>query len=254
MELSRMDVWTSVGLCCLLSISFVLSLYFVDPGLPRNHPQTVFRRMGAIIVVCLSAPCVLYLYLIFNYEPISLNTFVSLLGLKWSGFLTAVCLPTLLTLILYSGPIFQSLIDVNLSLHQNVVIERKDIFIRNYIVAPLAEELIFRACMLLLLCPSFGEWKAILFCPLFFGLAHVHHLIEWYRANDGTSFSQAFCSVCLQFCYTSIFGIYTAFLFIRTGHLVSSVLCHSLCNFMGLPPSICSSQDTFFYILGACFP
>ena len=229
-----MDVWTSVGLCCLLSVFFVFSLYFVDPGLPRNHPQTVVRRIWAIGVVCFSAPCLLYLFLISHYEPLSPVMFASLLGVRWNGFMSAVCYPTVLTLILYAGPLFQNWIDADVSLC--VIDQRKDIVLRNFLIAPLAEELIFRACMLPLLSPALGEWRAILFCPLFFGLAHVHHLIDWYRRDDKTSFNQACFSVFLQFCYTSIFGIYTGFLFVRTRHLICIVLCHSLCNLMGLPP------------------
>jgi prenyl protein peptidase len=38
-----------------------------------------------------------------------------------------------------------------------------------------------------------------------------------------------------QFFYTSIFGIYSAYLFVRTGHFVAPFLVHSFCNSMGFP-------------------
>lgn len=40
----------------------------------------------------------------------------------------------------------------------------------------------------------------------------------------------------LQVAYTSLFGSFSAFLFLRTGHLLTPVLSHMLCNMLGLPP------------------
>lgn len=49
---------------------------------------------------------------------------------------------------------------------------------RNQVVAPLSEEWTFRACMLPLLLQCFSQTTAIFICPLFFGVAHFHHLVE----------------------------------------------------------------------------
>ena len=38
-----------------------------------------------------------------------------------------------------------------------------------------------------------------------------------------------------QSTYTTIFGMYSAFLFIRTGHIAAPVVAHGFCNFMGFP-------------------
>lgn len=234
--LDPINIWTSVGVCSLLSLSFVLSLYFVDPGLPRNHPSTVYRRILAIAAMCAVAPSALYILLRSQVEVISVTSFASELGLRWSGLVAATCYPTLLTLTLYAGPIFHNWLDGNPLIGQEIKTQRSDIILRNYVVAPFAEELVYRACMLLLLSPAIGEQYAVLFCPIFFGIAHVHHLIDWYRVSDGTSFGQACLTVLVQFCYTSIFGLFAGFLFVRTHHLVSLFLCHSFCNVMGLPP------------------
>ncbi|XP_031466235.1 CAAX prenyl protease 2, partial [Phasianus colchicus] len=43
-------------------------------------------------------------------------------------------------------------------------------WLRNHVVAPLSEELVFRACMLPVLLPCAGPRYAVLACPLFFGL------------------------------------------------------------------------------------
>ena len=38
-----------------------------------------------------------------------------------------------------------------------------------------------------------------------------------------------------QFTYTTLFGIYAAFLFVRTGHIIAPCIAHSYCNFIGFP-------------------
>lgn len=43
-------------------------------------------------------------------------------------------------------------------------------WLRNQVVAPLTEELVFRACMLPMLVPCTGPSAAIFTCPLFFGV------------------------------------------------------------------------------------
>ncbi len=40
----------------------------------------------------------------------------------------------------------------------------------------------------------------------------------------------------MQFTYTTIFGWYATHMFLQTGHLLSPVLAHALCNYLGLPP------------------
>lgn len=43
------------------------------------------------------------------------------------------------------------------------------------------------------------------------------------------------CGVGVQFSYTTLFGTYAAFLFLRTGHLAAPVAAHIFCNVMGFP-------------------
>uniref|UniRef100_A0A674GSL2 CAAX prenyl protease 2 n=1 Tax=Taeniopygia guttata TaxID=59729 RepID=A0A674GSL2_TAEGU len=89
-------------------------------------------------------------------------------------------------------------------------------WLRNQVVAPLTEELVFRACMLPMLVPCTGPGPAVLACPLFFGVAHFHHVIEQLRFRHG-SVGSIFMAAAFQFSYTAVFGAYTAFLFLRTG-------------------------------------
>ena len=116
--------------------------------------------------------------------------------------------------------------------------------IRNLAVAPLAEEVVFRACLLppLLACgggtlsPAVASWIA----PLFFGVAHLHHLHEQYKRVPPGHMSRAilrriFLGVMLQFAYTTLFGAYVSHVFVRTGSLGAATIAHVVCNYMGLP-------------------
>jgi prenyl protein peptidase len=74
---------------------------------------------------------------------------------------------------------------------------------------------------------------AVIMSPFFFGIAHFHHMIE--RIRRGQDIQTAFFISSFQFAYTTIFGMYSALLFVRTGHLASCVVVHGFCNFMGFP-------------------
>jgi prenyl protein peptidase len=131
---------------------------------------------------------------------------------------------------------------------------------RNFIVAPVTEELVFRSCMIpLLLCAGFRINTAIFLCPVLFSLAHLNHFREMYIRHNrsylraslivGMSLpsiiiiilfvDQSWASLVrwsgLQLGYTVIFGAYASFLFIRTGHLAAPLFAHIFCNYMGLP-------------------
>lgn len=222
----------SVFVACIgLASAFVLSLYAVSPGLPRNHPVTVRRRIAAILCVSLLAP--VYVWAWSSHSGDGGEQLWRVLGWRLEGLLWAVASPLLLVLMAYLGPIVQLLSEGENPF--DVSQERSDISARNYIVAPFCEEFVFRACMVPLLLPHLGVFWTILLCPLFFGVAHLHHFFEWLWNGD-TSIVEAVVGLIAQVGYTSIFGMFSAFLFVRTGHLVSPVLAHALCNMLGLPP------------------
>lgn len=211
-----------------LGCVFVLSLYAVDPGLPRDHPTTIRRRVTAILCTCLVAPG--YLWLWSDGAASDKTSLLELLGVRWAGLIQALLYPLVLVAVLYTGPIVQH-VTSDEPWYTN---ERSEIIVRNYLVAPFAEEFVFRGCMVPLLLPSLGATRTILFCPLFFGLAHVHHIVELAKRGDVSLL--AACGVTLvQVCYTSIYGMFSAFLLLRTGHLVSAIITHAFCNFMGFP-------------------
>ena len=220
--------------CLALVLLFVLSLYAVDPGLPRNHPQTVQRRLLVIAVVCLLSP--LYLWVWSDKPGSDSKPIHRVLGITCSGILPAIVVPLLLVLVLYSGPLVQSWLSGE-PVFAHITHERADLNIRNYVFAPVSEEVVFRGCLVPLLLPQLGQTQTALLSPLFFGVAHLHHLVEWYRAAGSGSqrLSAVLVSLLAQVAYTSVFGMFSAYLFIHTGHLISPILSHALCNAFGLP-------------------
>lgn len=71
--------------------------------------------------------------------------------------------------------------------------------------------------------------------PLYFGIAHVHHFYEFRLTHPDTPVPAALFRSIFQFAYTTIFGWFAAFLYLRTGSLPAVILVHSFCNWCGLP-------------------
>ncbi|XP_011797793.1 CAAX prenyl protease 2 isoform X3 [Macaca fascicularis] len=152
------------------------------------------------------------------------------MGFRLEGIFPAALLPLLLTMILFLGPLMQLSMDCPCDLADGlkVVLAPRSWarcltdmrWLRNQVIAPLTEELVFRACMLPMLAPCMGLGPAVFTCPLFFGVAHFHHIIEQ-----------------LRFRQSSVGNI-----FLSAGHLIGPVLCHSFCNYMGFP-AVCAALE-----------
>ncbi|KAF9962797.1 hypothetical protein BGZ65_007889 [Modicella reniformis] len=73
--------------------------------------------------------------------------------------------------------------------------------------------------------------------PLVFGIAHVHHGYATYVQKGRTqqALIEAVIIALVQLTYTSLFGWFATFLFLRTSNLLAPCLTHSFCNMMGLP-------------------
>ena len=77
--------------------------------------------------------------------------------------------------------------------------------------------------------------QTIFVSPLVFGLAHAHHFYEFRVTHRGVPASAALLRSLLQLGYTTAFGAYATFVYLRTGSLLAVFAAHVLCNCMGLP-------------------
>lgn len=245
---SSLSLGSAVAACLGLAGSFVLSLYLANGGKPRDHPTTVRRRITAVTMVTVTSPLLLYLL---GDHP-SLPSLMETLGFKTSALLRAVILPLILIPILYAGPILQSITSVGGSVGNPLIGERRDIVLRNYVVAPIAEEVVFRSCMIPLLRPHLGDGWSVVLTPLFFGIAHLHHMIGKWR-HDREPLLSALVGTLFQTAYTSIFGMFSAYLFVRTSHASSAILAHSLCNVLGLPDFWGLHGHKHRYVIGTVY-
>jgi prenyl protein peptidase len=152
--------------------------------------------------------------------------------------------PLLLTFTLFLGPQYESLIIQQSYTDWFTASSPNSLFstlssatgFRNYIAGPLTEEVLFRSTIIPLhLLANISPTKIIFLTPLYFGIAHIHHLYEFTLTHPHTSFLPALLRSLFQLTYTTLFGWYAAFLYLRTGSLVTVVLVHSFCNWCGLP-------------------
>ena len=200
---------------------------------------------------------------------------VALLGFRVEGLLAAMTLPVLLVMILFLGPLVLSFFDEELPFQSGWSFEDDllSIFstligVRNFVVAPIAEEFVFRSCVIcLLLLAGFSTPVVVFASPLFFGAAHLHHIRDAYKKQQlygkkSNYLQAALMKTMFQFLYTTVFGWLCAFIYLRTGlsllfffffffllsfrfllslpfcflaHTLAPILCHSFCNIMGFP-------------------
>ncbi|XP_050433704.1 CAAX prenyl protease 2 [Adelges cooleyi] len=217
-----------------LSVIYVSSLYVWNSQLARDHPTTIKKRFLSVLFMLIISPTYTW-YFIHDKTQVPIWYW---LGLKWEGLFVSAAASLLLTSVLFLGSI--CLIFCKDFHYQDVLsIERMKsnftdlIWLRNYIVAPISEEFTFRACIIPLLLQCFSPLTTILICPIFFGAAHFNQWLERMRA--GIPCLEAFVMSVFQFMYTTIFGAYSALLFISTGNIIAPILAHKFCNHMGFP-------------------
>ncbi|XP_058461899.1 CAAX prenyl protease 2 [Malaya genurostris] len=231
----QLSALVSVGACFAISVIYVASLYVWKSRHDRDHPSTIKRRFFSVFVVMLIAP--LFVYFLTCEGVFRKYTMWEIMGFRLEGLLTAICLPLLLTSVLFLGPLSVTLTNGVWRIYSEPMYWMNAVqnlmWLRNHLIAPLSEEFTFRACMLPLLLQTFQPKVAILITPLLFGLAHLHHINE--RLRDGTPMKIVLTVSLFQFFYTTIFGIYSAYLFVRSGHFLAPFVAHAFCNHMGFP-------------------
>ncbi|KAG7174639.1 CAAX prenyl protease 2-like [Homarus americanus] len=234
--------------CILLSFLYVGSLYVWNAtqgritsrsnGRQRDHPSTIKKRCISVFFMTIVSP---FFVIWFGSKDSEEVTLWSQMGLRWEGMIPALVLPMILTFVLFLGPLIQSHLSVPITYTLHMYFDplywyntaQNPIWWRNQVVAPFSEEFTFRACMLPILLQCVSPGKAIFIAPLFFGVAHLHHAVD--RLRVGIDLQAVILISSFQFLYTSVFGFYSAFLFIRTGHFLPLFAVHAFCNHMGLP-------------------
>ncbi|KAJ7628029.1 hypothetical protein DFH06DRAFT_726465 [Mycena polygramma] len=254
--LHPLSIFSSNALAALFSFLYVASLYVAQnsrlrfPAAPdvrvqpasRDDPAIIRARLtGVAIASMLSCGVVYLLVWQSSFTSRSFAATLSVLGVRWPGSIS----PLLQAPLLFLGPIYGSYLGRTLPGQTKYSVQHDlfDMFgtwigFRNYVWGPFTEEVVFRACILSAYAMGGAiRWKMITFAPLVFGPAHVHHAWEVYnrcgRSKDALRY--ATMSSAFQTAYTTLFGAYASFLFLRTSSLLPPLTAHIFCNIMGLP-------------------
>lgn len=107
--------------------------------------------------------------------------------------------------------------------------------VRNFLVGPITEEFVFRSGILALHLASNISSKYMIFVtPLYFGVAHLHHAYEMVLEEKYAK--QVIFFMCsFQLLYTTVYGWFAGFLFLRMGSIWPPIVVHMFCNFLGTP-------------------
>ncbi|KAF7504944.1 hypothetical protein GJ744_001591 [Endocarpon pusillum] len=245
----------AASLSILFTLVYVLPFYLFpstrpSPNLNRDAPTVIRARIRTVSFACfISTLSTIYLIHYQSTRTANSNNIVSLETLHLLGywplfqhFTTSLLDPLLLTSILFLGPLFEKLVIQQSYRHWLTgptslpTTLRSSIGFRNYVAGPITEEILFRSVIIPLhLLARISPTKIVFLTPLYFGIAHVHHFYEFTLTHPHTSTLPALLRSLFQFTYTTLFGWYAAFLYLRTGSLVTVILVHSLCNWCGLP-------------------
>lgn len=91
---------------------------------------------------------------------------------------------------------------------------------------------------------------AVVYAPVWFSCAHIHHFFDK-MTHQKMDFQKALVTTLIQMTYTAIFGVIAGLLYMRTGTLLSAIVSHMICNWIGLPNvgfiNSSGSQYSFMY-------
>jgi prenyl protein peptidase len=213
--------------------------------MPRDSGRVIAQR-----VVSVTSACWVTLLIVYGFSvPITGHrqghSVLNLIGirLEFESTVEAGIKGLLLSMAFYSGPLLVLVADTVRDLFEIGVSSlwpRSGAWVafRNWFAAPISEEICFRGCVCALMLSAGIDNRTVGFTsPFVFGLAHVHHIF-FPTKKDGLPvdpLSSRLIKGGVQITYTTIFGWYCCFLFIRTGHLAAPIAAHCFCNTMGLP-------------------
>ncbi|EXJ93557.1 prenyl protein peptidase [Capronia coronata CBS 617.96] len=238
----------STATATVLSIAFTL-VYVVpfylsastrpSPTLNRDAPSVIRARVRTVTAACIVASSAT-LYLLVVTAKLTAFDALHLLG-WWPVQLVDVAKCCALTLLLYTGPLFEKIFiegDLDDFRRGRGVVESLSSWqgYRNFVAGPITEEIIFRSVLVPLhLLAKVSPPKIVFLTPLYFGIAHVHHFYEFTLTHPHTPLVPALLRTVFQFGYTTLFGWFADFIYLRSGSLYACIIIHAFCNWVGLP-------------------
>ncbi|KAF9599382.1 hypothetical protein IFM89_036868 [Coptis chinensis] len=182
-QLSKSTALIACGSMAILYVAILYSptLLFRLPKPTSLNTFMIRRFICAIISSLVSVTLSAFLLPIKSWD-------VGAYGIRVDHMCQAVLIPLSLTSLVYTGSLFskvksfQCTGNVSQRLFNLIVSVTYDVLAwRNYVVAPLTEELVFRACMIpLLLCGGFKTYTIIFLSPVFFSLGNLYNSFRYF--------------------------------------------------------------------------
>lgn len=250
-------------LSMIVAASYVVAFQSFKPahiiGKDRNDPTVIYHRIWRISLLCIvlvfGVPWLLEVFYD-NWQHSYASTLVSyglLPGCTKTNDFTLDLVNILkaigLISVLYVGPIADYLIKSRFNL--GIVLRdfaseflQLDGF-RDHVFAPITEEIIYRSIIVNLLSPFTNSYNLIVYTPLLFGIAHIHHGYDLY-VHKNLELSMVIMNGFVQLIYTSLFGILANYLFIQRGqgNIWCAIVVHSICNLIGFPELVVISSSS----------
>ncbi|KAI1375752.1 hypothetical protein F4677DRAFT_445916 [Hypoxylon crocopeplum] len=235
---------TAVFLLVIYTFIYVVPFYISpttrpSPTLSRDAPSVIRARIASVSLACAVCSVITFVILTSQGRATTAEA-LHALGYWPLGLVeTAKCL--LLTAVLFAGPLYEYLVVDEgwrdwLASRPLSVLFSEWITWRNIIAGPFTEELLFRSASVpLMLAARTSVGMTIFLSPLVFGLAHLHHFYEFRVTHPHVAASLVLLRSFLQLGYTTLFGAYATFLYLRSGSLLAVFVVHAFCNCMGLP-------------------
>ncbi|KAJ8507280.1 hypothetical protein ONZ45_g10325 [Pleurotus djamor] len=213
----------------------------------RDDPDVIRARLVAVTIAslcnCALIFAALYRHIGASKENVlpALNATLVRLGFSLPSLNLDNVFPHLIAPLLFLGPLYAVFLDFTQPYYRTSTF--KDLLfswqgLRNYVVAPITEELVFRACVLTALhLAGATTSRMIMLAPLSFGVAHLHHAWDTYNRYGRTreAANRAIIMTVFQLSYTTLFGSFASYLFLRTGSIFPPISAHIFCNIMGIP-------------------
>ena len=217
-------------ICSLLAAKCNASPLFL-----RNDPTTIKLRFISVTFTCVFATILVWMFVPREDGERLCDQLGSCI--HEISFMSVFVIPLIITAILYLGPLVVLKDTYTLSEFKDHLREEfspTDLtFLRNYVVAPISEDFIFRAVMVSFMRGiSLNPWFLTLGTSIIFSLGHSHHyFFQRYQGDMTVSVNEWM----FQLMYTFLFGCYCCMFYLKTGSFLTPVILHSFCNFMGFP-------------------
>ncbi|KAJ2685705.1 CAAX prenyl protease, partial [Coemansia spiralis] len=196
----------------------------------RDHPHIMKRRMWGAAAATAASLTVSGL-LLRRWQAAAVAEALGL-GVRAAG--PSVVVSLVLVCVLFLGPLVLDNLDGAFAwdrlkrVPQSLWAQPEQL--RNYVVGPVTEELVFRSAVVALWTAAGVRTElCVLASPVIFGVAHLHRAVSRY-AHEGSPLGHVVLSTAVQLAYTTVFGWVAAALFVRTHSVAGPIAAHAFCN------------------------